>query len=267
MRRAIEPQYTSGLSRQNIEQALVAAGLDTGRLQPSDLAPLEDFHTMGRIATGQLADIASIVGGDHVLDAGSGIGGTARFLADTRHCTVTAIDLAQEYCETARWLNQLAGLEDRVSVYQGDVVDLPFPDATFDVVVSQHVQMNVEDKSTLYGEARRVLVPDGRLAMWDIVAGTSRKLAYPLPWADHPERSFLVSGEALRASVETAGFNVLHWHDLTDEAATLMEALLTLPPAQLGLHAFVDRFAEKAANLTDGLSDGRLRVVQAVSKR
>ena len=51
----IETQYSTGVSRQAIEQALVAAGKDLDHLRPEDLALLEDFHTMGRIATAQLA--------------------------------------------------------------------------------------------------------------------------------------------------------------------------------------------------------------------
>ena len=96
-----------------------------------------------------------------MLDAGSGIGGTARFLANRYGCRVTTIDLTEEYCETSRWLNQLVALDDRISVHQGDVTDLPFNAATFDVVISQHVQMNVADKAGLYDEARRVLRPEG----------------------------------------------------------------------------------------------------------
>ena len=158
----IGTQYATGLSRQHIEQALIAAGKDPSRLQPGDLGMLEDFHTMGRIATSQLAELASITRADHVLDAGSGIGGTARFLAGQYGCRVTAIDLTEEYCATARWLNKLTGLDDLITVRPGDVTGLPFADATFQVVISQHVQMNVPDKARLYTEARRVLVPGGR---------------------------------------------------------------------------------------------------------
>jgi len=68
----IKTQYSTGVSRQNIERALVAAGLDLAHLQPADLAPLEDFHTMGRIATHQLVDLLDITSDHHVLDAGSG---------------------------------------------------------------------------------------------------------------------------------------------------------------------------------------------------
>ena len=56
----IQIQYSTGATRQAIEQALVAAGKDLGHLQPADLALLEDFHTMGRIATTQLADLVQI---------------------------------------------------------------------------------------------------------------------------------------------------------------------------------------------------------------
>jgi sarcosine/dimethylglycine N-methyltransferase len=262
----IDTQYSTGLTRHNIEQALIAASKDLDHLQPADLGQLEDFHTMGRIATSQLAELAKITGQDEVLDAGSGIGGTARFLADQYRCRVTAIDLTEEYCETARWLNRLTGLDDRISVRQGDVTDLPFADATFQVVTSQHVQMNVADKARLYREARRVLVTGGRLAIWDITAGTPGELDYPLPWADRPELNHLASAGQMRAAVESAGFAVDHWNDLTDQAAALMEAVMSLPPSPLGLHAFVDNFAEKVANLTRGLSSGRLRAIQGVAE-
>jgi sarcosine/dimethylglycine N-methyltransferase len=262
----IRAQYSTGLSRHNIEQALIAAGKDLGRLQPADLGLLEDFHTMGRIATSQLVDLTGITPDDVVLDAGSGIGGTARFVADHCRCKVTAVDLTEEYCETARWLNRLVGLDELISVRRADVTDLPFADATFQVVLSQHVQMNVPDKARLYREARRVLVNGGRLAIWDIAAGRSGDVDYPLPWAGQPGLSHLATSDRLRGFVESSGFAVEQWNDLTDLAAATMQTLLTLPPNPLGLHAFVPDFAEKARNLTGALSDGRLRAIQGVAR-
>ena len=266
MNDTIQTQYSTGLSRNNIEQALISAGKDLDRLVPADLGLLEDFHTMGRYATAQLVDLAQITSESAVLDAGSGVGGTARYVADRYGCPVTAVDLTEEYCQTSRWLNRLVGLNDRISVRRADVTELPFADGTFDVAISQHVQMNVADKARLYSEARRVLADGGRLAMWDITIGDHRELDYPLPWADHPARSHLVTPDELRALVESAGFAVEHWNDLTDQATALMQAILAQPANPLGLHAFVTDFERKAENLTQALADGRLRAIQGVGR-
>ena len=266
MNDTIQTQYSTGLSRNNIEQALISAGKDLDRLVPADLGLLEDFHTMGRYATAQLVDLAQITSESAVLDAGSGVGGTARYVADRYGCPVTAVDLTEEYCQTSRWLNRLVGLNDRISVRRADVTELPFADGTFDVAISQHVQMNVADKARLYSEARRVLADGGRLAMWDITIGDHRELDYPLPWADHPARSHLVTPDELRAVVESAGFAVEHWNDLTGQATALMQAMLAQPANPLGLHAFVTDFRRKAENLTQALADGRLRAVQGLAR-
>ena len=266
MNDTIQNQYSTGLSRNNIEQALIAAGKDLDHLAPADLALLEDFHTMGRFATSQLVDLAQITSESEVLDAGSGVGGTARYVADRYGCPVTAVDLTDEYCQTNRWLNQLVGLDELISVRQADVTELPFADGTFDVAISQHVQMNVADKARLYSETRRVLKDGGRLAMWDIAIGDGGELDYPIPWADHPARSHLVTPDELRAVVESAGFAVERWNDLTDQTTALMQAMLAQPTNPLGLHAFVTDFKRKVGNLTQALADGRLRAIQAVAR-
>jgi SAM-dependent methyltransferase len=262
----IRAQYSTGLSRNNIERALIAAGHDLDHLQPADLGMLEDFHTMGRIATSQLVELLGVRPEDEVLDAGSGIGGTARFVADRCGCRVTAVDLTEEYCDTARWLNRLVGLEERISVQQADVTELPFGDGAFQLVFSQHVQMNVADKGRLYGEARRVLADGGRLAIWDIAHGGRGELDYPLPWADHARRSNLATMRELGAIIESAGFTFENWDDLTDQAAATMQAVLSLPGHPLGLQTFVPNFAVKAENLTLALGDGRLRAIRAVAR-
>src|SRR6201993_1533976 len=111
----IQNQYSTGLSRGNIERALLSAGKDLNRPGPADLALLEDFHTMGRFATADLVGLANITSDTRVLDAGSGVGGTARYVADRYGCPVTAVDLTDEYCETNRWPNGLVRLRDRTA--------------------------------------------------------------------------------------------------------------------------------------------------------
>jgi len=250
--------YATGLTRANIERALAQAG------EPKNLAALEDFHSLGRFATAALIDLAEISAGDRVLDAGTGIGGTARLIAAERGARVTAVDLTPEYCEVAAWLNDMAGLGDMIDVRAADVTELPFEAGSFDAVVSQHVQMNIADKHRLYAEARRVLAPGGRLAIWDVTAGTAGPLHFPVPWAQSPEQSHLVSSARLAELLHEAGFATTHWNDLTEPAEHAMRAFFAAEPQPLGLHVFVPDFQTKGTNLVRNLAEARAHLIQAV---
>jgi sarcosine/dimethylglycine N-methyltransferase len=264
MTTTIEQPYATGLTRASIERALAGVGKQTGALQPSDLAMLEDFHSLGRLATTALVDLARVTRDDRVLDAGTGIGGTARIIAAEHGAHVTAVDLTPEYCEAAAWLNDAVGLGAMIEVRTADVTELPFDDASFDVVISQHVQMNIADKRRLYAETRRVLVPGGRLALWDVTAGAGGPLRLPVPCATAPEQSHLVTPERLAELLVGAGFAPAHWNDLTEAGEKGMRAFLAAPQPPLGLHVFVPDFATKAANLVSNLAEDRARLIQAV---
>jgi sarcosine/dimethylglycine N-methyltransferase len=266
MTTTIDQPYATGLTRSNIERALADAGKQTESLQVSDLAMLEDFHSLGRLATAALIDLAQISATDRVLDAGTGIGGTARLIAADRGAGVTAVDLTPEYCEVAEWLNDAVGLGDMIEVRTADVTELSFDAASFDVVVSQHVQMNIADKRRLYAEARRVLAPGGRLALWDVTAGSGGPLHLPVPWATAPEQSHLATPGRLAELVGEAGFATAHWNDLTEPTERAMRAFLASDRPALGLQVFVPDFEVKASNLVRNLAEGRVRLIQALFK-
>jgi SAM-dependent methyltransferase len=202
----VETHYTRQDLGGIILAALKRAGKDIDHLTPDDLAPVDEFHGGQRQATIRLADLAGLRGGERVLDIGSGIGGPSRFLASRYGCQVEGIDLTAEFCRVAEMLTQRTGLTGKVGYRQGNALDLPFEEMTFDVVWSQNASMNIADRDRLYAEMHRVLKPGGRLALQEVVAGPGGEPHYPVPWARAASISFLLTAEATAPRSKPPGF-------------------------------------------------------------
>ncbi len=118
-----------------------------------DLAPVDHFHARGFTATVELADRLPIKPGQHVLDIGCGLGGPARYMAKRFNCHVSGVDITEPFVQAGNKLSALLGMEDRVTIEQGDGQRLPYPDARFDGAYTQHVTMNVADRPAFFSEA------------------------------------------------------------------------------------------------------------------
>ncbi len=252
--------------------ALEKAGKALDQLTPEDLAPVDEFHIRGRAATLELARAAGLDANKHVLDVGSGIGGTSRCLAMEFGCRVTGIDLTDEYCRTAEMLSSKVGLADLVDFRQGDATDLPFDDGVFDVVWTEHVAMNIPDKTRLYEEMHRVLKPGGTLAIYDVLAGPSGMVLFPVPWARTPDTSFLVQPNELRRLLEDAGFTISEWSDTTEAAHEWFMALAEKIRKEgfplLGFHLLMGTdFREMAQNQGRNLQERRIVLGQVVARK
>src|SRR5882724_12337379 len=156
--------HATGLT-ERLKTALSALGPENQHLTPQQLGTLDQFHTRGLAATAELAKLAGISSDAAVLDVGSGIGGPARFLAATYGCRVTGVDLSAPFVDAARYLTERTGQSGQVAFQTGSALELPFDDGLFDVVLLQHVAMNIADRARLYREIRRMLKPGGRFAI------------------------------------------------------------------------------------------------------
>jgi SAM-dependent methyltransferase len=192
--------------------ALRAAGREVDPLDPDDLAGLDEFHGLGRAATLAMAELTGIVAGERVLDVGAGIGGPARTLARHLEARVTALDPTRRFCDLNEELCRRTGLGDRVEVVCADARDMPFEDGAFAVAWTQAVWPSVADKEAMLREMHRVLAAEGRLAFYEVVTGPAGgELVYPVPWADGPGESFMLSSDEVRRLAETTGFAVSEW--------------------------------------------------------
>lgn len=261
----VRDHYRATGLTERLQAALNALWPADQRLQPEQLGTLDHFHTRGLRATAELAAAAGITAHTSVLDVGCGIGGPARFLAAAHGCRVTGVDLSEPFVDAARYLTERTGQGGRVSFQTGSALELPFAAASFDVVLLQHVAMNIADRARLYGAIRRVLASGGRFATFDVVSLRGEPL-YPLPWARTPASSFLLTSGATREAIETAGFHTLSWQDDTEAAKDWFAQLSTSgpPPApNLGMVMGPD-FSQLAANLGRSLMEGRLGILTAV---
>jgi ubiquinone/menaquinone biosynthesis C-methylase UbiE len=249
-----------------IRAALSAAGTDLGRLTPSDLAPVDEFHIRGRAATLELAAHLALTPDDRVLDLGSGLGGPARTLAEVTGCHVTGIDLTRAFTAAATELSTWVGLADRVHFVQGDATDLPFPADHFDAAVTIHAAMNIPAKDQLYAEARRVLKPGRRFVIYDVLQGEGGPVIYPVPWARDPSLSALATPEEMRALLAEAGFAILAEQDTTDACVAWFRGLAT-QGASPGIQLFMGAdFPQMVRNQVQNLTERRIRVVTYVCR-
>jgi ubiquinone/menaquinone biosynthesis C-methylase UbiE len=250
---------------ERLKTALTAFGPEEQLLTPRQLAALDQFHTRGLAATADLAKLAGITADTSVLDVGSGVGGPARFLAETYSCRVTGVDLSEPFVGAARYLTERTGQSGQVSFETASALELPFDDGRFDTVLLQHVAMNIYDRARLYREIRRVLKSGGRFATFDVVSNGDEP-HYPLPWARTPATSFLLTASATREVIELAGFRALVWQDDTEAAkawAHQLRASGPLPSPNLSVVMGPD-FAQLATNLGRNLVEGRFGILTAV---
>ena len=197
-------------------------------LTADDLFPFDQDHYGGLGAVDVLARRAGITARSRVLDICAGLGGPARFLASRRGCRVFGVELNPGRAAGMARLTRRVGLHRAVITVRGDATALPFGAERFDACVSQEGLLHVADKGAALAEARRVLVPEGRLAFSDWIAHAGLGDLERARLEEWMAAVTLQSLHGYRALLGRAGFHAVQAEDLTDEWRAILKQRLIM---------------------------------------
>ncbi len=177
---------------------------------PDTLSNVPDEAIDSFAGVGYYFEAAALDPGEAVLDLGSGSGMDSFYaaMAVTETGSVTGVDMTTEQVEKANDLAVDNGFHN-VSFRQGYIEDLPFEDESFDVAISNGVINLSSEKDRVFEEAHRVLRPDGRLALSDIIS--ERQLPESIK-SDADLWAACIGGaeqvDSYTRMIETAGFEM-----------------------------------------------------------
>jgi ubiquinone/menaquinone biosynthesis C-methylase UbiE len=225
---AIDYYERHPISFEIIVSKLNASRGNLDNVAPEELFPHDQDHYGGLEANDVLAERASIGTGLRVVDFCAGLGGPARYLAHRFGANVTGIELTPARAKGAEKLTRLVGLQNCVRVIEGNVLQVPIPDASVDVVISQEALLHVPEKERALAEAFRILKPGGRIAFTDWVAhrqlsSTDKELMWQgMAVAD------LYSLQAYAELIRRVGFTVHSVEDLTVDWGVILKQRLAM---------------------------------------
>ena len=269
----VSAHYTSGELLAAIRDGVARLGKTPATVTVDDLAPVDEFHVGGRQASEHILGQLGLTQGQHVLDVGCGLGGSARFAAIRYGCQVTGLDLTEEFVTTGQVLCDWVGLADRVALRQGSAVAMPFEAEAFDAAYMLHVGMNIADKDRLCEEVHRVLRPGASFGIYDLMRKGEGDLAYPVPWAQTPAISVVSAPQDYRRALVKVGFTVTNERNRGEFSREFFENLKARiakadGPAPLGLHILMGETApQKVANMTRNIGRGTLVPVELVARK
>jgi arsenite methyltransferase len=209
----------------DVPDACGDAGFGTGLYSSEERDALPDAAELASLGCGNPTAVAELHEGERVLDLGSG-GGIDVLLSARRvgpAGKAYGLDMTDEMLDLARRNREEAGVAN-AEFLRGTIEEVPLPDDSVDVIISNCVINLSGDKPAVFREAARVLRPGGRFAVSDVVADDDMDEATR---CDMEQRTGCIAGALTREDFErelvAAGFEdveVTETHRVHDQAVS-----------------------------------------------
>ncbi|MHA1536364.1 MAG: ArsR/SmtB family transcription factor [Alphaproteobacteria bacterium] len=175
-----------------------------------------------------LLDIVTKDSGGRLLDIGTGTGRIVELLAPHVERAI-GVDLSRRMLAFARTKIESANLSN-TSIRQGDMYQLPWPAASFDIVTVHQVLHFADEPGAVIAEAARVLSPGGRLIVVDFTPHDLERLR-----GEHAHRRLGFADPEIEAWFIRLGLTLEKPIHLKGDPLTLAIWSASCPPARLGL--------------------------------
>lgn len=206
-------------------EQLPDGSVETARYTHGHSAAVLSAHSRRGAADSAAYLLAHLRAGMDLLDVGCGPASITADLAErVAPGRVVALDAAAGALEAARATLRERGLSEQVEVTSGDVMALPFEDASFDVVHAHQVLQHLADPVGALAEMRRITRPGGIVAVRDAVY--SAMTWFPEPAGMEQWRSVYMATARANGGEPDAGSRLLSWAraagfaDVTASAST-----------------------------------------------
>jgi ubiquinone/menaquinone biosynthesis C-methylase UbiE len=242
-----------------VEEAMIATVKAFGRTVPAPRA--DPFYGLDRPSGSDLRLLERMTAhGDFrkyvfVLDAGSGLGGVARWLSSTYGCRVLLLDLVPGLLATARRLTTRAGLAAKLHGVAGSFDAVPVRDGVFTQIWSVEALQHAPDRRRALDELFRVLRPGSTLALHEIVRRSDRVPVIGDPWLHGTEREY-------RELLAASGFVNVAAADVTADRAE--PSAVTRSAEETFFRLLAERDPDEAERWRAG--NDRLRAIDAITR-
>jgi sarcosine/dimethylglycine N-methyltransferase len=177
----------------------------------------EPIFDASRRTVAYMASKLSLDEKSRVLDVGAGYGGAARFLTKTYGCHIAALNLSEVENKRNRELTQEQGLDHLIDVVDGSFEEIPYPDASFDVVWSQDAILHSGDRRQVLAEVYRVLKPQGKFVFTDPMQSDTCPEGVLQPILDRIHLDSLGSPKYYQETATDLGFVDVSFEDHTEQ--------------------------------------------------